>query len=86
MKTFTKFALASLTAVLLSTGAALADNSGFYSVDNHRGTVTTLQSQRKTTVAFGGSAKTQNEASQAGSQKTLKQITTAHGTVTYFAE
>lgn len=85
MKTSTKLALATLTAALLSTGSVLADNSGFYSVDNHRGNVTTTVSQPKTTVAFGGSAKG-SQAPKASGQKTLKQINTAHGTTLYFTE
>lgn len=82
MKTTIKFALASLTVALLSTSAALADSANWPSVNNVRPNV----SQSKTTIAFGGSAKTSTKAPQANGQKTLKQINTAHGTALYFAE
>ena len=87
MKTLTTLTLTTLTAVLLSAGSALADNSGFYSADNHRGVVASSPSQPKATVsvAFGGSVKT-SKAAQPSGRRTLKQINTAHGTVTYFTE
>jgi hypothetical protein len=83
MKTFTKLTLTSLTAALLSTSAAFADSANWPLTNSYRSTV---QTQPKTTVAFGGTARTNRQAPQAGAQRTLKQINTAHGTVTYFAE
>ena len=86
MKTFTKLTLASLTAALLSTSAAFADSANWPLTNSYRSNVSTLSNKPKTTIAFGGSARTNRQAPQAGAQRTLKQINTAHGTVTYFAE
>jgi hypothetical protein len=99
MKTNSKFALAALTAVLFATGSALADDSGWYTIDNHHGRITYIrrpvtETQKQPTVGFFGHSKgvghknneiKRTETKPAEHNVGLREISTPHGTVSYFA-
>lgn len=94
MKTITQFALTGLATALFAAGSALAAGSEVRSVDNHHGTVTYLpsstQQKKQVTIAFynaragTGLGSSANRAAKRD-QGSFRQVTTPHGTVSYFA-
>ncbi|HEY3900867.1 MAG TPA: hypothetical protein VGM54_19810 [Chthoniobacter sp.] len=96
MKTNIKFALAALTTVLIAAGNALADGQGWYTIDNHHGSVLylplpTSETQRQTTVGFfhnGMGIGHRNHSvnrSETRSGQAFHHVTTSQGPVGYFA-
>lgn len=93
MKTTTQFAITALATLVFATGSAFAADSEVRTVDNHHGTVTYLPrstERKQVTIAFynqragaglGGGA---NRVAKRD-QGTFRQVTTPHGTVSYFA-
>jgi hypothetical protein len=88
MKTYTKFALAALTAVLFA-GSALADD-GWLVIDNHHGSLTYLrrptftETQSQPTVGIVHHGIGIGHKHHNGNRQTLQQVTTSQGTVSYF--
>jgi len=99
MKTLTKFAVATVATVLFSSGGAFAGDSVWHAVDTHHGSFIYMSrpvQQEQPTFAFGGHAKastsrqngqfTERAASSVERQGVrLHQVSTPHGTVSYFA-
>ena len=89
MKTITKLSLAAVATTLLATAGAFANDTELRAIDNHHGSVLYLSrpAQKEITVAFGGHAKVATRASQPvpRSEVRLRQVSTPHGTVSYFA-
>jgi hypothetical protein len=90
MKTTTKLALASITAVLF-TGGAFANDAERNAIDNHHGVVTyyarPAQQQHEATVAVftGGKAVRRPQAKVERDALAFKEVSTPHGTISYFA-
>ena len=96
MKTNTKIALAALATLLLATGGALADGQGWYTIDNHHGSVIylplpTTETQKQTTVGFFhngvgiGHHRHSVRHQEMRQGQALHEVTTSQGTVSYFA-
>ncbi len=89
MKPITKLALAGITAALLATGSAFANDTELRTVDNHHGTVTYFArpAQTQGTIAFAGHAKVAPRSTGTVSRDEggFREIATPHGTVNYFA-
>ena len=70
----------------------LATDPGSYTIDDHHGTMTYLArpAQNKATIAFGGTSKARtpmkrNEPKSNEPKVERREVTSPHGTVTYFA-
>lgn len=92
MKTLNHLALTSLVTALFVTSSAFAGDSTARTVDNHHGTVTYLShraAQKPVSIAFYNSdAGSGLRGAQKGAEKNQvvsRNVTTAHGTVIYYA-
>lgn len=88
MKTIAKLALTGLTAVLLTTGSALADNSEWVTFSTGNATVTYRRpTQEHATIALKAHGKAIDRANAAAKSSELRSnsFRTANGSVSYFA-
>lgn len=89
MKTIAKLSFAGIATALLATAGAFANDSEPRMIDNHHGSVTYLGRpvQKEATIAFGGHAEAASRVSVkvARDDVRLREVSTPHGTVSYFA-
>jgi len=89
MKTLAKLSFTGIATALLATAGAFANDTETRAVDNHHGSVIYLSrpAQKEATMAFGGHSTAASLTSQKVTRDGvhLRQVSTPHGTVSYFA-